>query len=109
MTIALTCLKDRDIEHPSAAQLCEAVEGLKGNPTYHQSVKHANKKKVVNINKFNLTIEYIDEQQYENSTCRVVKLQQENMHLKQQLEKAKDQAREYDQLPKRENYGRSKA
>ena len=93
LTIALTCLKDHDLERPSATRLCKDVEELKDNPTYHQSVKHATDSGQYQQVQ---TVEHI-EGQHENSICTVVKLQQENMHLKQQLGKAKDQAREYDQ------------
>jgi serine/threonine protein kinase len=37
--VALDCLKDRDIERPSAQQLCERVAALKENPQYSESVR----------------------------------------------------------------------
>ena len=39
LPIALDCLKDRDIERPSAQQLCERVAALKDNPQYSESVR----------------------------------------------------------------------
>ena len=38
LQIALDCLKDRDIERPSAQQLCERVAALKEDPQYSESV-----------------------------------------------------------------------
>ena len=35
--VALTCLKDRDVECPSAQQLCEKVAALKEDPQYSES------------------------------------------------------------------------
>ena len=37
--VALDCLKDRDIERPSAEQLCERVAALKEGPQYSESVR----------------------------------------------------------------------
>ena len=37
--VALDCLKDRDVERPSAQQLCERVAALKENPQYSESVR----------------------------------------------------------------------
>ena len=37
--VALDCLKDRDIERPSAQQLCERVAALKEDPQYSESVR----------------------------------------------------------------------
>ena len=37
--VALDCLKDRDVERPSAQQLCERVTILKGAPQYSESVR----------------------------------------------------------------------
>ena len=37
--IALDCLKDSDVERPSAQQLCERVVALKKDPQYHENVK----------------------------------------------------------------------
>ena len=37
--VALDCLKDRDVERPSAQQLCERVAALKGDPQYSESVR----------------------------------------------------------------------
>ena len=41
LPIALDCLKDRDIERPSAQQLCERVAALKESDEYAESVKDA--------------------------------------------------------------------
>ena len=38
LPIALDCLKDKDIERPSAQQLCERVASLKERPDYNESV-----------------------------------------------------------------------
>ena len=37
--IALNCLKDRDVERPSAQQLCERVIALKEDPQYSESLR----------------------------------------------------------------------
>ena len=37
--IALDCLKDRDVERPSAQRLCERVAALKEGPPYRESVR----------------------------------------------------------------------
>ena len=39
LPIALDCLKDRDVECPSAQQLCEGVAALKEDPQYSESVR----------------------------------------------------------------------
>ena len=39
LPIALDCLKDRDVERPSAQQLCERVATLKGGGEYAESMK----------------------------------------------------------------------
>jgi hypothetical protein len=39
LQVALDCLKDRDIERPSAQQLCERVAALKEDPQYSESVR----------------------------------------------------------------------
>jgi serine/threonine protein kinase len=39
LQIALDCLKDRDIERPSAQQLCRRVAALKEGPQYSESVR----------------------------------------------------------------------
>ena len=47
LPIALDCLKDRDVECPSAQQLCERVEGLKETSkynTFRERVKDSNDK-----------------------------------------------------------------
>jgi hypothetical protein len=36
--VAIDCLNDRDIERPSAQQLCERVAALKEHPQYSESV-----------------------------------------------------------------------
>ena len=41
LPIALDCLKDKDIERPSAQQLCERVASLKERPEYSESVAAA--------------------------------------------------------------------
>ena len=37
--VALDCLKDKDVERPSAQQLCERVSALKQGPQYSESVR----------------------------------------------------------------------
>ena len=37
--VALDCLKDRDVQRPSAQQLCERVAALKEDPQYSESVR----------------------------------------------------------------------
>ena len=39
LQIALDCLKDKDVERPSAQQLCERVAALKEGPQYSESVR----------------------------------------------------------------------
>ena len=39
LQVALDCLKDRDVERPSAQQLCERVAALKEDPQYSESVR----------------------------------------------------------------------
>ena len=41
LPVALDCLKDKDIERPSAQQLCERVASLKERPEYSESVTAA--------------------------------------------------------------------
>ena len=41
LQVSLDCLKDRDVERPSAQQLCERVAALKENPEYSESVRDA--------------------------------------------------------------------
>ena len=43
LPVALCCLKDKDIERPSAHQLCEAVAPLKETHEYSESLKAAQK------------------------------------------------------------------
>ena len=39
LQVVLDCLKDRDVERPSAQQLCERVAALKEGPQYSESVR----------------------------------------------------------------------
>ena len=39
LPIAIDCLKDRDVERPSAQQLCKRVAALKDDPQYSESVR----------------------------------------------------------------------
>ena len=41
LQVSLDCLKDRDVERPSAQQLCERVAALKESPEYSESVRDA--------------------------------------------------------------------
>ena len=41
LQVALLCLKDRDVERPSAQQLCERVAALKESAEYNESVRGA--------------------------------------------------------------------
>ena len=45
LQVALPCLKDRDVERPSAQQLCEKVASLKESAEYSESVKAARERK----------------------------------------------------------------
>ena len=38
LQVALDCLRDEDVERPSAQQLCERVAALKGDPQYRESL-----------------------------------------------------------------------
>ena len=44
LQVALLCLKDRDVERPSAQQLCERVAALKDSTEYSESVRAAQEK-----------------------------------------------------------------
>ena len=44
LQVSLDCLKDRDVERPSAQQLCEKVAALKESPEYSLSVRDAEKR-----------------------------------------------------------------
>ena len=39
LQVALDCLQDRDVERPSAQQLCERIAALKEDPRYSESVR----------------------------------------------------------------------
>ena len=41
LQVSLDCLKDKDVERPSAQQLCERVAALKESPEYSESVRAA--------------------------------------------------------------------
>ena len=41
LQVSLDCLKDRDVERPSAQQLCERVAALKESPEYSESMRVA--------------------------------------------------------------------
>ena len=41
LQVSLDCLKNRDVERPSAQQLCERVAALKESPEYSESVRDA--------------------------------------------------------------------
>ena len=41
LQVSLDCLKDRDVERPSAQQLCEKISALKEAPEYTESVRTA--------------------------------------------------------------------
>ena len=41
LSIGLSCLKDKDIERPSAMHLCDTIGTLKGDPRYSQSAREA--------------------------------------------------------------------
>ena len=45
LPIALDCLKDKEVERPSAHQLCERIESLKTSPKYCESVRDAQESK----------------------------------------------------------------
>ena len=47
LPISLDCLKDRDVERPSAQQLCERVAALKDGPQYKESVRVADARSTV--------------------------------------------------------------
>ena len=44
LPISLDCLKDRDVERPSAQQLCERVAALKEQGQYIESARAAEKR-----------------------------------------------------------------
>ena len=95
LSIALDCLKDVDIERPSTVQLCVSVRALKDGTTYKESPRqrshHQQQTEILhNQKESDLLEEKADH-------LLVPELQSEILELKQQLMKAKDQAREYDQ------------
>ena len=47
LQVSLDCLKDRDVERPSAQQLCERVAALKESPEYSESVRDAEERNTV--------------------------------------------------------------
>ena len=73
LQVSLDCLKDRDVERPSAQQLCERVAALKESPEYSESL--------------------IREQRGENSRDREEKERLERQHRREneQLEREKNQ------------------
>ena len=46
LQVSIDCLKDRDVERPSAQQLCERVAALKENPEYSESVRDAEERNI---------------------------------------------------------------
>ena len=46
LPIALSCLKDKDTERPSAQQLCRSIAGLKESSEYSESVKSIKEKSI---------------------------------------------------------------
>jgi serine/threonine protein kinase len=90
LSIALDCLKDVDIERPSSAHLCETVRALKGDTTYKESARRRNHHQ--QETEIQEQSDLLEEKDY----LLVPELRRENLELKQQLAKAKDQAREYD-------------
>ena len=97
LSVALGCLKDRDVERPSAVQLCETIRALKDDSTYSESIKEVNKLKINRQQQMEIlnNPEQSDILEEKDSSL-AFELQGENLELKQQLEKAKDQAREND-------------
>ena len=93
LSIALSCLNDQDIERPSAARLSELVEGLKSDSAYSHSIKQAKELMLGEQQR----AEVFDNQETAEAKSTTVELTLENLHLKQQLEKVEDKAREYDQ------------
>ena len=49
LQVSLDCLKDKDIERPSAQQLCERVAALKESPEYSESVRAAEERNTAEI------------------------------------------------------------
>ena len=47
--VALDCLKDRDVERPSAQQLCERVAALKEGLQYSESVRVVEARSTVEV------------------------------------------------------------
>ena len=47
LQVSLDCLKDKDVERPSAQQLCERVAVLKESPEYSESVRDAEERNTV--------------------------------------------------------------
>ena len=69
LQVSLDCLKDRDVERPSAQQLCERVAALKESPEYSESVRDAKNR---------------------NTTEQVIRTQERHLEEKDQLLSAKD-------------------
>ena len=49
LQVFLDCLKDKDVERPSAQQLCERVAALKEDPEYSESVRAAEERNIAKV------------------------------------------------------------
>ena len=97
LSLALDCLKDTDLERPSTAQLCDVLRALKDNATYKESIKLLQRNFQQQQKEIRCNLEQSDLRE-DKDDLLVPTLQSENLELKRQLVKAKDQGREYDQM-----------
>ena len=95
LPIALNCLKDKDIERPSAQQLCERVASLKERPDYSESVMIAAQQQSQRLGQQPQQGESRDEKQLEQLRGQLQQLQQyikeKEKLLKQQLERCEQE------------------
>ena len=106
LVVALDCLKDKDTERPSAQQLCERVEALKGSTEYTESARAADLKDQVQTLKEQHTRQIQDLQEIIQSQANQLVEKEEAIEarkrdiqqLREQLEQATLQANEREQL-----------
>ena len=65
--IALDCLKERDVERPSAQQLCERVAALKEGPQYSENVRVVEARSTAEQDRSNERDRELRSQRYQHS------------------------------------------
>ena len=85
LQVSLDCLKDRDVERPSAQQLCERVAALKESPEYSESVRAAEERNTAEQGRG-------DEREREfQALQQIILLQVSNLEDKDQALREKDE------------------